>query len=154
MRRRRLQPKAAPAPSRGRGAAVAAVGAPRITWIDSLVPLRVQVPIRPVVVKPSFARVVPLNVALLTIGVFETYVESITNPLTAAKKEAVIPETLDAGTITTVPLKDAGPKIPYCGKMLLGPLQTTAKSDLIAPLALHPLMPFGVAPVRFKLPLV
>ena len=84
---------------------MAAVGAPRITWIDSLVPLRVQVPIRPVVVKPSFARVVPLNVALLTIGVFETYVESSINALTAAKKEAVIPETLDAGMITTVPLK-------------------------------------------------
>ena len=42
-----------------------------ITWIVSLVPLRVQVPIRPVVVKPRVARVVLLNVALLTIGVAE-----------------------------------------------------------------------------------
>jgi hypothetical protein len=74
LRRRRLQPKAAPAPSRGRGPGTVApggVGAPMITWIDSLVPLRVQVPIRPVVVKPRPRRVVPLNVALLTIGVLE-----------------------------------------------------------------------------------
>ena len=68
MRNLRLQPKAAPAPSRGSGPGTAAAGAPTITWIDSLVPLRVQVPIRPVVVKPSVARVVPLNVAVLAIG--------------------------------------------------------------------------------------
>ena len=73
-RRRRLQPKAAPAPSRGRGPGVGAVGAPRINWIVSLVPARVQVPISPVVVKPRLDRVWLLNVALLTIGVFETYV--------------------------------------------------------------------------------
>ena len=75
MRRRRLQPKAAPAPSKGRGPGTAAPdgeGAPRITWIDSLVPSRVQVPISPVVVKPIDARVLPLNVALLTIGALET----------------------------------------------------------------------------------
>jgi hypothetical protein len=78
LRRRRLQPKAAPAPSRGRGPGTVApggVGAPRITWIDSLVPSRVQVPIRPVVVKPRPARVVPLNVALLLIEVLEIYEE-------------------------------------------------------------------------------
>ena len=73
LRRRRLQPKATPAPSRGRGPGTAAVaGLPRNTLIVSLVPVRDQVPIRPVVVKPRPASVVPLNVALLTIGVLET----------------------------------------------------------------------------------
>jgi hypothetical protein len=52
---------------------------PRNTWIVSLVPVRDQVPIRPVVVKPRLARVWPLNVALLTIGVAETYDGSIKN---------------------------------------------------------------------------
>ena len=80
MRRRRLQPKATPAPSRGRGPGTAAEGGlPRNTWIVSLVPVRDQVPIRPVVVKPRLARVWPLNVALLTIGVAETYDGSIKN---------------------------------------------------------------------------
>lgn len=52
----------------GPGAAAAA-GAPRKTWIDSVVPFRVQVPNTPEVwVKPKDARVSPLNVALLTIG--------------------------------------------------------------------------------------
>ena len=75
MRRRRLQPNAALAPSRGRGPGTDAPdgeGGPRINWIVSLVPSRVQVPIRPVVVKPRAARLVPLNVALLTIWEFET----------------------------------------------------------------------------------
>jgi hypothetical protein len=82
LRRRRLQPKAAAAPNRGRGPGTAAAGGlPRITLIVSLVPTRDQVPIRPVVVKPRLARVCPLNVALLTIGVVETYVESIAKTL-------------------------------------------------------------------------
>ena len=74
MRRRRLQPKAAPAPSRGRGPGTVVpdgLGPTRITWIDSLVPPRVQVPIRPVVVKPRDAKVAPLKVALLIIGELE-----------------------------------------------------------------------------------
>ena len=78
MRRRRLQPKAAAAPKRSRGPGTDAEGgAPRITWIVSLVPVRDQVPIKPVVVKPRPARVEPLNVALLTIGVLLEYAGSI-----------------------------------------------------------------------------
>jgi len=70
LRRRRLQPKAAAAPNRGSGPGTAADGAPITTLMVSLL-LRVQVPIRPVVVKPLPARVAPLKVALLTIGAFE-----------------------------------------------------------------------------------
>ena len=105
MRKRRLQPKAAPAPSRGRGPGTAAAGGPRKTWIVSLVPLRVQVPIRPVVVKPRPARVVLVKVALLTMGVFETYVESIINSPSIPLKATSSPERLDAGKIETFPLK-------------------------------------------------
>ena len=83
---------------------MAAVGAPRITWIDSLVPLSVQVPIKPVVVKPRPARVVPLNVALLTIGEPETYAESMIIYLNVPKKEATIPEALVV-VAPTIPLK-------------------------------------------------
>ena len=114
MRRRRLQPKAAPAPSRGRGPGTVVpggVGAPRITWIDSLVPSRVQVPIRPVVVKPRPARVVPLNVALLTIEVLEVYEESIEKKFDNPFKRVVKPVTLEAGPITADPLKLLGPVI-------------------------------------------
>jgi hypothetical protein len=68
------------------------------------VPLRVQVPIGPVVVKPRPARVVPLNVALLTIGDPETYAESMMMKFNVPKKEVPIPETLDA-VAPTVPLK-------------------------------------------------
>ena len=97
LRRRRLHPKAAPMPSRGRGPGTAAQGGlPRSTWIVSLVPVRGQVPIRPVVVKPMLARVWLLNVALLTIGVVETYVESIWKTLTTPISKVLIPETLDA----------------------------------------------------------
>jgi hypothetical protein len=60
------------------------------------VPVRDQVPIRPVVVKPRPASVVPLNVALLTIGVVETYVETIAKELTMPTNIVLIPETLDA----------------------------------------------------------
>ena len=112
MRRRRLQPKAAEAPNRGRGPGTVApggVGAPMITWIDSLVPLMVQVPIRPVVVKPRVARVVPLKVALLTIGVLKTYVGSISNALTSPSNKVFKPETLEAGKSKADPAKDPGP---------------------------------------------
>ena len=71
LRRRRLQPKATAAPNTGSGPGAAAVEGPTIIWIVSLVPVRDQVPIKPVVVKPMPARVWPLNVALLTIWVFE-----------------------------------------------------------------------------------
>ncbi len=113
MRRRRLQPKAAAAPKRGRGPGTVApggVGAPMITWIDSLVPLRVQVPIRPVVVKPRLARVLSLKVALLTTDVFDTYAGPIVNIPSSPLKVAVIPDLLSAGALTD-PLKEAGPVI-------------------------------------------
>ena len=117
LRRRRLQPKAAPAPSRGRGpgtAAAGGVGAPRITWIDSLVLSRVQVPIRPVVVKPSPARVVPLNVAVLLIEVLEIYEGLIPNTLKLPAKTVVKPLTLEAGNI---------------GKYKSGSVKTTGARD-------------------------
>lgn len=70
---RRLQLKAAAAPSRGSGpgTGLEALGGPRKTWIVSLVPVMAQVPIRPLRpgVKPRAARVVPLKVVLLRIGV-------------------------------------------------------------------------------------
>ena len=78
LRRRRLQPKAAPAPSRGRGPGTDDVGLevqgpePIQTLMDSDVPSMVQVPTRPVAVKPSLARLLPLKIALLKNGWLRT----------------------------------------------------------------------------------
>jgi len=63
LRRRRLQPKAAPTPRHGRGPGTEA--GPMYTLMDSEVPLIAQVPTKPLAVKPSPARLLPLNVALL-----------------------------------------------------------------------------------------
>ena len=155
MRRRRLQPKAAPAPSRGRGPGTVVPdgeGGPRTTWIVSLVPSRVQVPIRPVVVKPRLARVLPLKVALLTTGVFDTYAGPIINIPKSPVKDAVIPEMLSAGALTD-PLKKAGPMMLYASKVRSGPLQIIAALDSIYPLAPQDIWDNCVAPVRSRLPL-
>ena len=157
MRRRRLQPKAAPAPSRGRGPGTVVpggVGAPRITWIDSLVPSRVQVPIRPVVVKPRPARVLPLNVALLTIEVLEVYEESIEKRFDNPFKRVVKPVTLEAGPIKADPLKLLGPVIVKRGDKRPGPVQIVALEDRINPFPPQEVVPIDVAPVRSRLPLV
>ena len=154
MRRRRLQPKAAPAPSRGRGPGTVVPdgeGGPRTTWIVSLVPSRVQVPIRPVVVKPRPARVVLLKVALLKTGVFETYAGPIINNPSPPAKDAVIPETLSAEALTD-PLNKAGPVMLYKSTERSGPLQIIASLESIYALP-HCAWPNSVAPVRFRLPL-
>lgn len=106
MRRRRLQPKAAAAPSRGRGPGTdAAAGGPVKTLMDSVVPTMVQMPTRPVDVTPRLARLLPLKVALLKKGWPRTYYESSrtaepededilnVNPLTesAGARKPVIP---------------------------------------------------------------
>jgi len=156
LRRRRLQPKAAPAPSRGRGPGTVVpggVGAPRITWIDSLVPSRVQVPIRPVVVKPRPARVLPLNVALLTIEVLEVYEESIEKRFDNPFKRVVNPVTLEAAAKAD-PLKLLGPVIVKRGDKRPGPVQIVALEDRINPFPPQEVLPIDVAPVRSRLPLV
>ncbi len=62
-RRRRLQPIAAAAPSRGNGPGTGATT--RLIWPASpLIPFTCQVPIKPGVVKPRLARVLLLNVAV------------------------------------------------------------------------------------------
>lgn len=112
-RRRRLKEKAAPAPSSGRGAGTA--GGPTTTLMVSPPSVRVQLPIRPVVVKPSVARVVEPNVALLKSGEPGEYVEGRpTKPVPikvfgSPMKVVAMPETDDARYRLALSLKEAGP---------------------------------------------
>ena len=137
LRRRRLHAKAAPAPNRGRGPGTSAAGGPRINWIVSPVPSRVQVPIRPVVVKPSPVRVWPAKVASETMGPLE-YLGSIAKDAQLGlnaelpHKIVAIPLVLVVEAVTD-PLKNVGPLIPKVGIVDFGPVHINALADSMAP---------------------
>jgi hypothetical protein len=91
------------------------------------------VPIKPVVVKPRPARVEPLNVALLTIGVLLEYAGSILKrPNAPPNKNVPVPETLDPKEITES-LKVVVPVSPYPKLSKSKPVQIVAGLGTLAP---------------------
>ena len=77
------------------------------------------------------------------------------NSCSKPEKAVDIPETLDAGKISAVPLKLVGPEILRLsiGDTKSVPVQMAAMVDTIAPVAPHVPAELFCDPVRFKLPL-
>jgi len=138
-----------------------------LTWIVSAVPVRVQVPRRPVVgVQPKSARVLPLNVARLMIGSPETYVESMAKYAGIVKggkgrKKGLALRIVDLPLKSNVmipppiPGNEMSPVMEYAGSDEaedVGPVQILPKAGFKAPLV-QPTS-WGMGEDKFKDPSV